>query len=167
MFDDDWETSVYLYPHSGPATDSRPPITLLVITVGDNIIFDPAKEELAVADVALAVSVAEVKRGKQPINMDVDSGRELRLLSVRTVDPPSRLTPPGVPNTANPASFLSDSSVKPSAPKPSESQRVEGVWKPRLGGAKFAVLSTVIQKVLERGGIADEVLDGLDGVELA
>ena len=43
--------------------NGRPPITLLVIVVGDNIIFDPSQEELAVAETALAVSVAEVRRG--------------------------------------------------------------------------------------------------------
>ncbi len=65
LFDDDWEASTYLYtppppPSVGTSSPSgpRPPTTLLVITVGDNIIFDPSKEELAVADVALAGSVA-------------------------------------------------------------------------------------------------------------
>ncbi|KJZ71997.1 hypothetical protein HIM_08558 [Hirsutella minnesotensis 3608] len=86
MFVDDWEASQFLYPREGAAAGSRPPITLLVIAVGDNIIFDPAKEELAVADTALAVSVSEVRSRKGARDMDVDSGRELRLLSLRTID---------------------------------------------------------------------------------
>lgn len=54
MFDDDWDASVPLYQ----ASNQLPPITLLVLSVGDNIFFDPTKEELAVADCVLAVSLA-------------------------------------------------------------------------------------------------------------
>ncbi|GJN75153.1 hypothetical protein PLIIFM63780_008674 [Purpureocillium lilacinum] len=164
MFDDDWEASTFLYPREGAAAGSRPPITLLVVAVGDNVIFDPAKEELAVAESALAVSVAEVRGGKKQGDMDVDAGRELRLLSMRTVDPPSRLTPPGVPNSAN----VATSGV--SQPKPQaklDGRPEEGVWKAPLGGTKFAVLDGIIRAVLEKGGVAHEVLDGLDGVDLA
>jgi exosome complex component RRP42 len=186
MFDDDWEASTYIYPRRAPDSppspngdsSSRPPITLLVIAVGGNIIFDPAKEELAVAEVALAVSVAEATtakatatgKGKGTVReeraMEVDSpGREIRLLSVRTIDPPSRLTPPGVPNFQT-AAALGSTPAKQTAPKPMDSQNLEGVWRPPLGGAKFAVLAAMIQKVLEKGGVADEVLDGLEDVEL-
>ncbi|KAJ4326832.1 Exosome complex component rrp42 [Fusarium piperis] len=158
MFDDDWEASTFLYPHEGAgAAGSRPPITLLVVGIGDNTIFDPAKEELAVAETALAVSVAEVRRVKTDGDMEVDStGRQLRLLSIRTVDPPSRLTPPGVPHTTN------TSGTK----QTSDAQSIEGVWKAPLGGTKFGVMDGIIQAVLEKGGVADEVLDGLEGVEL-
>ncbi|KAM5345788.1 hypothetical protein ACJ41O_011649 [Fusarium nematophilum] len=158
MFDDDWETSTYLYPQEGAdAAGSRPAITLLVVAIGDNVIFDPAKEELAVAETALAVSVAEVRRAKAEGDMDVDSssGRELRLLSIRTVDPPSRLTPPGVPHTTN-----------SSGGQNGDTQSTEGVWKAPLGGTKFGVIDGIIQAVLEKGGVAEEVLDGLEGVDL-
>lgn len=164
MFDDDWEAATYLYPKAA-AAGSRPPVTLLVVAVGDNIIFDPAKEELAVAEVALAVSVAEAPRAQS------DARRQLRLLSVRTIDPPSRLTPPGVPNSQNTAAALAGTPQK-QQPQPSTSksmsgsQTVEGVWRAPLGGAKLAVLGAMIQKVLEPSGVADEVLDGLQGVEL-
>ncbi|CAG7554806.1 ribosomal protein S5 domain 2-type protein [Fusarium flagelliforme] len=159
MFDDDWESSTFLYPRDGAgAQGSRPPITLLVVAIGDTTIFDPAKEELAVAESALAVSVAEVRKIKAEGDMDVDKkGRELKLLSVRTVDPPSRLTPPGVPHIAN----NSGSAQK------SDTQTTEGVWKAPLGGTKFGVIDGIIQAVLEKGGVADEVLDGLEGVELS
>ncbi|KAJ4142653.1 Exosome complex component rrp42 [Fusarium falciforme] len=158
MFDDDWEASTFLYPREGAgAAGSRPPITLLVVAVGDNTIFDPAKEELAVAETALAVSVAEVRRVKTAGDMEVDStGRQLRLLSIRTVDPPSRLTPPGVPHTTN------TNGTKQAG----DAQSTEGVWKAPLGGTKFGVMDGIIQAVLEKGGVADDVLDGLEGVEL-
>ncbi|KAK6844592.1 hypothetical protein PG995_014702 [Apiospora arundinis] len=169
------------------------PITLLVMAVGDNIIFDPSKEELAVADSAVAVSVAEGP-SSNPSESDSDPAssattttkRNLHLLSVRTIDPPSRLTPPGVPNsvnatawgtmtaataaaTATPAGSLK--SAESSAPKHpdarvTETEDVVGVWKAPRGGAKFAMLGAMVAKVLERGGVAEEVLDGLEGVEL-
>jgi exosome complex component RRP42 len=61
------------------------------------------------------------------------------------------------------------------APPPSKTSNVQesekengadGLWKAPLGGTRFSVLERMIQAVLEKGGIADEVLDGLDGVEL-
>lgn len=169
MFDDDWEASTFLYAREGTGPGTRPPITLLVVTIGDNVIFDPAKEELAVAETALAVSVSEVRGAAQEgkdSGMDIDTkGRDLRLLSIRTVDPPSRLTPPGVPNSANTAT-----GAAPGAPQPKQQdtngQPEEGVWKAPLGGTKFGVLDNIIQAVLEKGGVADEVLEGLDGVDL-
>ncbi|OLN95342.1 Exosome complex component RRP42 [Colletotrichum chlorophyti] len=164
MFDDDWEASTHLYPREAQGTGSRPPITLLVIAVGGNIIFDPAREELAVAESALAVSVAEERMaGGGP-------GRELKLLAVRTVDPPSRLTAPGVPNSANPATGLAGTPSKQQQPPPppaADEQPAEGVWRPPIGGTKLGVLEGMISKVLEKGGIADEVLEGIAGVELA
>ncbi|KAJ9132603.1 Exosome complex component RRP42 [Pleurostoma richardsiae] len=173
LFDDDWDVSPYLYPQEGGALAARPPVTLLVMAVGSNIIFDPAKEELAVADVALAVSVGEeaggaAASGGESDAMDVDAeqgGRRLRLLSIRTVDPPSRLTPPGVPNAANAAAGGTAQSKQPEA-RTLETEAVEGVWKPPRGGARISVLAAMVQKVLEKGGVADEVLDGLEAVEL-
>ena len=173
MFDDDWEASGFLYPRGEPG--SRPPITLLVVGVGDNIIFDPSGEELAVAESALAVSVAEVRRGEKSDGggggdaMDVDgSVRQLRLLSVRMVDPPSRLTPPGVPDAMNVGTGSAPASKEKQQQERQMGQEgVEGVWKAPLGGTKFAIIDGIIQAVLEKGGVADEVLDGLEGVELA
>ncbi|EHK45450.1 hypothetical protein TRIATDRAFT_300074 [Trichoderma atroviride IMI 206040] len=169
MFDDDWEASPFLYPRQGAAAGSRPPITLLVVAVGDSILFDPSKEELAVADSALAVSLCEVRTQKADESMEVDSGRELRLVSMRTVDPPSRLTPPGVPSTGN---LAASGTFDPTSQKQQQQQKMEeypqeGVWKAPLGGTRFAVLDSIIQAVLEKGGVADEVLDGLEGVDLS
>lgn len=166
MFDDDWEASTYLYPRGRSAPGPRPPITLLVVSVGGNILFDPAGEELAVADVALAVSVAESpseEDKKKEGGMEVDSRRPLRLLAMRSIDPPSRLTPPGMPNSDNPATGTGAPArtglLKGDAPK--------GVWRAPVGGAKFSTIQLMVQQVLEAGGVADDVLNGIDGVELS
>ncbi|KAI0809365.1 hypothetical protein GGR55DRAFT_171328 [Xylaria sp. FL0064] len=194
MFDDDWAASQFIYPRSASTATStsttslsspntsRPPITLLVMAVGDNIIFDPSKEELAVADCALAVSVgekADVESGDtEEAAMDVDAdaragARVLRLLSVRTIDPPSRLTAPGVPNAVNAAAWGQGGAATPGAAaketglRAAETGDVEGVWKAPRGGSKISMIATMVEKILEKGGIAEEVLEGLDGVELA
>ncbi|KAI1330543.1 hypothetical protein F5Y16DRAFT_337339 [Xylariaceae sp. FL0255] len=193
MFDDDWAASRFIYPsRSGDPSSSlsRPPITLLVMAVGNNIIFDPSKEELAVADCALAVSVGERGSqkgiGEEDDSMDADSKTrepghgDLRLVSVRTIDPPSRLTAPGVPNSVNAvewgisstgdkgaAAIKKGKEVSRAAATVAETGDVEGVWKAPRGGSKIALLGMMVQKVLEKGGVADEVLEGLDGVELA
>lgn len=166
MFDDDWEASVYLYPRKSQGSHARPPVTLLVMAVRDNIIFDPSKEELAVAEVVLAVSVGERAPGVDG-GMDVDSVkmRDLRLLAVRTIDPPSRLTPPGIPNTMNTATGGTAPTTEQAASQ-RETMHEEGVWQPPRGGAKRKLIAAMIQKVLEQGGVAEEVLDGLDAVEL-
>lgn len=46
-----------LYPAASAAVGDVPAITLLVAAVGENLFFDPTKEEMAVADCVLAVSV--------------------------------------------------------------------------------------------------------------
>lgn len=168
LFDDDWDSSTYLYPQKSGATVSRPPVTLLVMAVGNNIIFDPAKEELAVADVALAISVADATPSSKGDVMDVDSSakRNLRLLSIRTIDPPSRLTPPGVPRVNDVTTVEGSTQSNHPDARSVETKPVEGVWKAPRGGAKVAIIVAMIQKALEKGGVADEVLDGLKAVEL-
>jgi len=163
------------------------------MAVGNNILFDPSKEELAVADVALAVSVtatdvdpdeSDVQKGTAtatagPEGADAAKrGRKLRLLSIRTIDPPSRLTPPGVPNSANPAAIYGTTSSNSTNGNGQQQQKnesekisepiepIEGVWRAPRGGAKRLVLGALVQKVLEKGGVVDEVLDALEGVEL-
>ncbi|KAK4101499.1 hypothetical protein N658DRAFT_496366 [Parathielavia hyrcaniae] len=183
FFDDDWAAAPYLFPRttSSSSTPSstttksptpaatRPPITLLVMAVGNNIIFDPSKEELAVADVALAVSVTglspshETETGGGTAG-EKQTGRNLRLLSIRTIDPPSRLTAPGVANAANTA-YGASNGTSNGTQKMAEAEAVEGVWRPPRGGAKRMVLGALVQKVLERGGVVDEVLDALEGAD--
>ncbi|KAK4202603.1 ribosomal protein S5 domain 2-type protein [Triangularia verruculosa] len=176
FFDDDWAAARYLYARD-PVTKKvveRPPVTLLVMAVGGNIIFDPSKEELAVADVALAVSIGDdataTKTKEDEMEVDSSSGRNLKLLSIRTVDPPSRLTPPGVANAANSAyghAQVVNTAATQKMPeaRQTESEAVEGVWKPPRGGAKASVMGALVQKVLVKGGVADEVLDALEGVD--
>ncbi|KAI0013273.1 ribosomal protein S5 domain 2-type protein [Xylariaceae sp. FL0662B] len=175
MFDDDWAASKFIYPRQSNSSipSSRPPITLLVMAVGDNIIFDPSKEELAVADSALAVSVGETgppaddAQEAMDVDEEAETTRNLRLLSVRTIDPPSRLTAPGVPNSVNAAAWGQGVPVpKDPGAMAAEIDTIEGVWKAPRGGAKIAILGIIVQKVLEKGGVADEVLEGLGGVEL-
>ena len=170
LFDDDWDASVFLYPRTAGKSRTRPPVTLLVMAVKENIIFDPSKEELAVAEVVLAVSIGELAQtGAEEGVMEVDSGkgtRDLRLLAVRTIDPPSRLTHPGVPNSLNTATGGSAAGTAEQASSQRETVVEEGVWQPPRGGAKRKLIAAMIQKVLEPGGVAEEVLDGLDAVEL-
>ncbi|KAK4132873.1 hypothetical protein BT67DRAFT_424311 [Trichocladium antarcticum] len=166
FFDDDWAAAPHLFPRPTTTTPThRPPITLLVMAVGDSIIFDPSKEELAVADVALAVSVS----GDRSEPGEGGAGRKLRLLSIRTIDPPSRLTPPGVANAANSAYGAGNGAPQKMAEArtaEAEAAAEEGVWRAPRGGAKRAVLGALVQKVLEAGGVVDEVLDALEGVDL-
>lgn len=139
------------------------------MAVGNNIIFDPAKEELGVADVALAISVADATSSKSDndaMEVDAPAKRNLRLLSIRTIDPPSRLTPPGVPRAADAATSGLNGEAKQADTRIAETEPVEGVWKAPRGGAKVAIIGAMIQKALEAGGVADEVLDGLKAVEL-
>lgn len=135
----------------------RPPITLLVISVGENTIFDPSREEIAVADAVLAISVAR------------DGGdKNLKLLSIRTIDSPSRLTQPGVPNSENVNALGATAPTQDVAvlnPATGE-EEVPGVWRPRRGGVKRGVIAQMVKTVLKKGGVGEEVLEGLEGVEV-
>jgi exosome complex component RRP42 len=173
FFDDDWAAAPHLFPRTPSTTTTsnpitaRPPITLLVMAVGNNIIFDPSKEELAVADVALAVSVTSSSSSSSREGEEEGEGRKLRLLSIRMIDPPSRLTPPGVPNAVNAAyGTAGGSTQKMLEARTAETEGVEGVWRAPRGGAKRMVIGALVQKVLETGGVVDEVLDALEGVDL-
>lgn len=135
--------------------------------------FDPSKEELSVADVVLAISIASLpsssKDGDNDESMDADGEspqRTLRLLSVRTIDPPSRLTPPGVPNFLNTATGGHADASSGEATSAAGEVEAEGVWHAPRGGAKRKLVSRMVAAALAEGGVADEVLDGLEGVEV-
>ena len=132
LADDDWMASTYLYPKSGNA---KPPVTLLIVTVGENILFDPSHEELKVADSVIAISIGAS-----------ETGGAFRMLALRMIDTPARDTMKGVPK----------------AGVAEEGVEVPGVWKPRVGGIKRAALKNVVKAVLT-GGVAEEVVKGLDG----
>lgn len=164
FFDDDWAAAEYLYPRArtaitkSPSQHVRPPITLLVISAGDNIIFDPSREEIAVADSVLAVSITR----------DSDSG-DLKLLSIRTVDPPSRLTQPAVADLENVATLGSTNAAEEASlqhPSTGGEEEMPGVWRPRRGGVKRGVIARIVKTVLKKGGVGEEVLEGLEGVEV-
>ncbi len=133
--DDDWMASTFLYAR-GTIAGARPPVTLLVVVVGENVIFDPSREELAVADGLVAVGVGNVS-GKAD---------EFQILATRMIDSPARDTMKGVPMSGE---------VK-------EGVEIPGVWKPRVGGIKRSVLKKAVNTVLS-GGVAKDVMEGLDG----
>ncbi|KAF2813352.1 uncharacterized protein BDZ99DRAFT_507350 [Mytilinidion resinicola] len=162
LFDDDWEASTPIYPRSGrqkpySAYLDKPPVTLLVMAVGQNIIFDPSKEELAVAEAVLAVSCAASQS---------KTSEAVRLLTIRTIDPPSRLTPPGIPNLLNSATggVVPVSSTDAMAQR--EAMSLLGVWTPPRGGIKRNLVGRVLKIVVEKGGVAEEVLEALEKVEV-
>lgn len=128
-----------------------------MISAGENIIFDPSREEIAVADAVLAISITR----------DTDGGG-LKVLSIRTVDPPSRLTQPGVPNADNVATLGSTSAAQEAEiVNPSTGEEdIPGVWRPRRGGVKRATIARMVKMVLGKGGVGEEVLEGLEGVEV-
>ncbi|KAL8644208.1 MAG: hypothetical protein Q9226_007881 [Calogaya cf. arnoldii] len=141
LFNDDWDAAEPLYPSSDSDRGSKPPFTLLVISVGDNIFFDPSREELAVADAVCAVTVgtidAAVSTGKRK-----EGTPKLRLLSLRTIDPPARLA---------------------AAASNTEGEDDQGAWRPPRGGMKRAVVGKMVKMVLEVGGVGEEVMTGLEG----
>ncbi|MCJ1472088.1 hypothetical protein MMC13_000735 [Lambiella insularis] len=172
LFNDDWEAAVFLYPHtaanssgSGPRLyASRPPVTLLVMSVGSNVIFDPTREELAVADAVLAISLTSLPTSLTAQSTSDDSNvSRLQLVSIRTIDPPSRLTTAGIPDAVNTAT--GGVAATPSGPLV-DTEPKEGVWRPPQGGMKRGLIGKIVDLCLERGGVGEEVLGGLEGVEV-
>lgn len=155
MFDDDWAASEYLYPRAGTGKGkgasrglSRPPVMLLVVIVGSNVIFDPSREELAVADGVFAVSVVESVN--VTTETTIPSKPTLRICSVRTIDTQARDTMKG-------AAISSEVG---------DGQPVPGVWQPRVGGIKRSMLMEIVKAVLGengRSGVAADVLEGVEG----
>lgn len=123
-----------------------------MISVGENVIFDPNREEIAVADAVLAISVTRSS-----------DSETLKLLSIRSIDPPSRLTQPGIPNSEN--VNMVGATAAPGEGSGGQ-EEVEGVWRPRRGGVKRNVIARMVKTVLGKGGVGEEVLEGLEGVEV-
>lgn len=147
------------------------------MAVGENIIFDPTKEELAVADSILAISVGEdlPSTSSHPTTTVQERSkrkdRSIRLLAIRTIDPPARITPPGVPdslNTAAGGSALKSEEVirRREGASGEMGKGKEGVWVPPRGGMKRVLVRRMIEMVVGEGGVAAEVLDGLEGVDV-
>jgi exosome complex component RRP42 len=148
LFNDDWEASGYLYPKSSTNDrTSRPTITLLVITVRENILFDPSIEELAVADAVVAVSVGASK----------DGGKGFQVFAIRTIDPPSRLTTPGIPNSLNNASAVATDDYLAR-----EAISEVGVWNPPRGGLKRALIAQIMKEIISPNGVARDIMEALE-----
>ena len=139
LFADDWAAALPLY-----APPARPPVTVLVMAVGENVFFDPSREELAVADAVVAVSFC---RGGVGGGDDDEKKREgargVRLLAVRTVEPPGRQL----------AGMMAEG----------EGEGEQGWWKRRRGGVSRAILARMVALVVDPGGVGEEVLAGLEG----
>ena len=158
LFDDDWDAATPLYPKpsaNAPRTDT-PPVILLAMAVGSNIIFDPCKEELAVADAVLAIACAASPTAATPA----------RIVSIRTIDPPSHLTPPAVPNSMNSATGGTAPTSSADALTQRELLATSGVWTPPRGGMKRSLISQVTKMVVEKGGVAEEVIGALAAIEV-
>lgn len=91
------------------------------------------------------------------------------MLSIRTVDPPSRLTQPGVANSDNVTTLGSTGAAEEASlqhPSVGGEEEMPGVWRPRRGGVKRGVIARIVKMVLKKGGVGEEVLEGLEGVEV-
>jgi exosome complex component RRP42 len=117
--------------------------------IDDNIIFDASRDELAVADAVVAVSVGLPK----------DGSAGFQILAIRTIDPPSRLTTPGIPNSLNNATGQSRDDIMAR-----EAISEEGVWNPPRGGLKRAAMSRIMIEILNSDGVVREIMEGLDEV---
>lgn len=151
LFNDDWAAATSLYPVDTAA--ARPPVTLLIMAVGDNLFYDPSQEELAVADAVLAISV---------VRQHGDGA--LKIVSIRAVDPPSRLTAAGIPRDLSSAGGGSVSISNAEALARRELDLSMKVWRPPRGGLKRSFLSRILATVVGDGVVAD-VLDALADVD--
>ncbi|EMD91671.1 hypothetical protein COCC4DRAFT_57311 [Bipolaris maydis ATCC 48331] len=161
LFDDDWDAAVPLYPKQAGTNKTapqlgKPPVIILAMAVGANIIFDPAPEELAVADAVLAVACTN----------STNSATGARIVSIRTIDPPSHLTPPGVPNSMNTATGGTAPTSTADALTQRELLATSGVWTPPRGGMKRSLIAQVTKMVVENGGVAEEVIGALAAIEV-
>ncbi|KAF2770948.1 hypothetical protein EJ03DRAFT_309777 [Teratosphaeria nubilosa] len=161
LFNDDWEASTHLYPRPATATSAscaKPPVTLLVMSAGPNILFDPSTDELAVADSVLAISIAASPS---------TPNHPLKIVAIRTIDPPSRLTGAGVPNVLNTTtgSYGAQTLSAAEVLAIKENDQGQSVWRPPRGGVGRALLARMVKMVVERGGVGEDVLGSLGGVE--
>lgn len=66
--------------------------------------------------------------------------RGVKILAIRTIDPPARLSAPGVGEEGE-----------------------EGVWRAKRGGMSRGSVAEIMKMVVERGGVGEEVMSGLEG----
>lgn len=146
LFNDDWAAAVSLFECSA---HNRPPITLLVTSVGENAFYDPSGDELAVADAVLAISVVQTQSSNIP-----------RIVSMRMVDPPSRLTAAGIPRDTGAAIGSTSSASHAAALAKRERDEGATVWRPPRGGLKRSVISQITNTVV-KDGIVGQIFQSL------
>jgi exosome complex component RRP42 len=129
------------------------------MTIGPNILFDPSTEELAVADAVLALSLREDSNS----NSNPDHPR-LHPIALRTIDPPSRLTAPGVSHAAHATAPTTTTTADVLAAR--ETDAGFTTWRPPRGGLDRALVPRILKAVVGAGGVGWEVLEGLRGVEV-
>lgn len=117
------------------------------MAVGPNIFFDPSREELAVADVVLALTFSS---SSLP-----NPNPGVKLLAIRMVDPPGRRVTTGGTATTG--------TVGGAAVQEGDSGEGEGVWRKRAGGVRREVVRRMVDLVVRKGGVGEEVLAGLEG----
>ena len=141
LADDDWEASAHLYGKPGKGRGRSlaagvPAVTLLVMVVGENVVFDPTGTELAVADGVFAVGIGRAS--------GEGNGDGVSVLAVRMLETNARDTFKGVARHEG----------------GNEWEVVPGVWRPKVGGVKRAVLAKVMKAVL--GDVGKEVIGSLE-----
>lgn len=133
-----------------PIRQLRPPLTLLVCAVGEKtVLFDPTREELAVADCIVALSLAVAVVLQQQQHQQIQSVTAT-ITSLRTLDLPARDTFPGVPDSTStePGSGTSTTT--------NTTESIPGVWRPKLGGVKKGLFGKIIRSVLRGDGGGDD-----------
>lgn len=91
--------------------------------------------------------------------------KNLKLLAIRAIDPPSRHTPPGISIAVNSQSGEAVQDAEVAFASRELAAAGAGVWRPSRGGMKRDVLKSVIRAVLERGGVTEEAMAALVNVE--
>jgi len=137
LFNDDWDAALPLYssPSSTSSAASAKPPITLLVMAVGANIFF----DPAAAELAVADSVLAVSvvRGE---------GGGGRVVAIRTVETMAR----GVGGA-----IVGDG----------KEGGEEGVWRPPRGGMKRGLVSRVVKMVCEKGGVGEEVLDGLEGLD--
>ena len=129
----------------------------------ETIVFDPTRDEVAVADGLLAVSVAP---------RAADPTRRLRLVAMRTLDAPARLSAAGIPDAVNPAAggvteataaaVAADADRVRAAKQTAEKAVAAGaVWTPLRGGIAPDTVARVLDDATRPAGVGHDVLQGL------
>ena len=153
LFNDDWEAALPLYqkpntkaPAHTMQNAPKPPVSIMAISVGPNLFFDPSREELAVADAVVVVTVTSHFSPND--DGDGEGNNGVKILAIRTLDPPSALT-------------TSSSAALGGEPGFDQMEDGEGDWKPKRGGMKREVLSKLVDLCCKKGGMGEEILEAL------